>query len=105
MIRTRTRRSEPEDDDGGDADAGMKLRAQRSWGLNVCFAPMAVIVADKTARSSAGALPTSVCNLKIMSLPKSALAGERFTHTRTCLSPLAGSPREAGFKPTWLGEC
>ena len=70
--------------------AGMKLRAQRSSGLNVCFAPMAVIVADKTARSSTGALPTSVCNLKIMSLPTSALAGERLTHTRTLPEPARG---------------
>jgi hypothetical protein len=47
------------------------------------MAPVAAIVADKTARSSAGALPTSVCNLEIMSLPASALVRERFTHTRT----------------------
>jgi hypothetical protein len=35
------------------------------------------------ARSSAGTLPKSVCNLEMMSLPTSALAGERFTQTRT----------------------
>jgi hypothetical protein len=62
--------------------------------------PVAAIVVDKTARSSAGALPTSVCNLEIMSLPASALVGECFTHTRTLPKPARGSPREAGFKPT-----
>src|SRR5260370_41514938 len=47
------------------------------------YPQVAAIVADKTARSSAGVLPTSVGNLEIMSLPASALAGERFAHTRT----------------------
>jgi len=37
------------------------------------YPQVAAIVADKTARSGAGALPTSVRKLEIMSLPASAL--------------------------------
>jgi hypothetical protein len=66
---------------------------------NVRFAPVAAIVADKTARSSGDALPTSVRNPE-MSLPASALVGECFPHTRTLHQAARGSPREAGSRPT-----
>jgi hypothetical protein len=57
------------------------------------YPPEAAIVADKTARSSARALPTRARNPEIMSLPASALAGEGFTHIRTLQQARSRSSR------------
>jgi hypothetical protein len=63
------------------------VRSQEQSGKHLLAVSFSVFDPERTcpaiARSSAGTLPKSVCNLEMMSLPTSALAGERFTQTRT----------------------